>query len=867
MKIIPKKIKIKRTIWKCYSLWELIIMTINLIIVLMLFFEGYKIIPIIIISTMFILFMPLADCLFYNVLCDLIKYLFQKKDITIENMFDIQNITNDGIIEYKSKYFSKVLKIGQKNFFLEDEDNQEIDILCLNKALKQLDVNNKASIIKLDQPINFDLYINEINERLNHLQGEYNDVKEKLLKERKKYLEQLNSDNKQYLSNFYLVIYSNNKKDLLNVIDNINIEIKKTGLYTSYLDKKETIVFLKYNIHHLFDEREVNILNDKQLINWIKPNNIKCYSNKCIIDNLETSIISISDYPLKVNNGWANEIFNIPNTKVVMNVKQLEKSKAIKKIDQCILEMETKELLKESASKVNASEIHRKTMYELLNSLQAEEENLLEVTINITIYNYDNDIDYKKKIKRILQSNSFKINSLFCLQKEGLLSSNINIYDKLNKYSRSINSKSLAAFFPFVKNYVMDEEGIVLGDNCNNNYPYILNIWKRGKKFQNSNAFVIGNSGSGKTFFLKNLIVNEWSNNTKIIICDPEAEYHQLTKNLLGNIIDVGNSKQGVINPFHIYKILTENGDIASPSIIFNSHLKTLESFFKIVIPNINEEARELINTLVIETYKYKGITENTDCSQYVSHRFPIFSDLLYVLNQNLEKCDNDFMIKNYLIAKVHLEKFVTGRYADIWNNPSTLEVNSKIIDFDFQSLFASKNNIIANAQMLLIFRFIEQEIINAREISKSKESLKTMIIVDEAHVYIDAKYPIALDFFYQMSKRIRKYNGAFIPTTQNISDWNSNDELRYKTSTIIKNSQYNFIFKLSPPDMQDMLDLYKADNSFNKDERMLIISASIGQCFFIGTTNTRTMVKIKATDYAKEIFNEEEKNEEKGIN
>lgn len=36
----------------------------------------------------------------------------------------------------------------------------------------------------------------------------------------------------------------------------------------------------------------------------------------------------------------------------------------------------------------------------------------------------------------------------------------------------------------------------------------------------------------------------------------------------------------------------------------------------------------------------------------------------------------------------------------------------------------------------------------------------------------------------------IRKYNGSFIPATQNIADWNANEELRGKTSAILKNSK-----------------------------------------------------------------------------
>ncbi len=216
--------------------------------------------------------------------------------------------------------------------------------------------------------------------------------------------------------------------------------------------------------------------------------------------------------------------------------------------------------------------------------------------------------------------------------------------------------------------------------------------------------------------------------------------------------------------------------------------------------------------------------------------------------------------------AELYLTKFVTGRYSDIWNAPSTLTTQASLIDFNFQSLFANKNNVVANAQMLLVFRFIEQEVINAREANKSGKNLRTMIVCDEAHLFIDAKFPIALDFFYSMSKRIRKYGGSFIPATQNIADWNANEELRGKTSAIIKNSQYTFIFKLSAPDMKDVLDVYSAGDGFNTEEQRMIISAVTGQAFFIGSTELRACIRITAGEYMQDLFNEEIKKEEEQI-
>ena len=108
------------------------------------------------------------------------------------------------------------------------------------------------------------------------------------------------------------------------------------------------------------------------------------------------------------------------------------------------------------------------------------------------------------------------------------------------------------------------------------------------------------------------------------------------------------------------------------------------------------------------------------------------------------------------------------------------------------------------------------------------------------------------------MNKRIRKYGGSFLPATQNIADWNANEELRSKSSAIIKNSQYTFIFKLSSPDMTDVLDLYRAGEGFNDDERSMIMRAETGQAFFVGSTDFRASVNIIASSDIESLFGEE---------
>lgn len=873
MRIIPKKIKVKNTVWKCYSMQDIIIALIMFSIIFICITGGNWAFAIMLGLISVVMFMPTSDGIFYSYISENLRFLFSKKIYSnkeekysknIDSLIGIKNIKDNGVIEYSDSY-SRVLKIGQKNFGIEDIYQQNADINHFANALKLLDGTQTADIVKIDRPVKLDDFSADLFNKLTSLDESFDseeikEIKTQILRERIDRIDKLNNVRKKYISDYYIVLYGRNELDIDNLAINVASEINKCGLNAWILGKRDVAVFLKYSFSRNFDERSVKSVKDKDLLLWVKPKNVEFKSNKYIVDKTEATVFCVADYPLRVKNAWGADIFNIPNTKVVMHVKPVDKFKAIKRIDKCISDMETKQILAEKASETNSAETHRETMHALLDSLQTENESLLDVTLTITAYNYLNDDNYKKAVRRSMLTGNFKPSTLYGLQIEGFKSANVSPMSTLKNYERGINSSSLAASFPFVRTFVMDKGGIMLGENKINHFPFIFNIWKRGELYQNSNGMIIGKSGSGKSFFLKNLILNEWANGTRMIVLDPEAEYLALTRNLQGNIIDVGNAKEGRINPFHIYKVLTEDGTSADPMITFNTHLKMLESFFKIVLVGASSDVIELINNLVVETYDRKGINEMTDCSNMKAEEFPLFSDLLETLEMKDKSNLDNLTLRDMRSAELYLQKFVKGRYSDIWNGPSTLETNANIIDFNFQALFANKNNVVANAQMLLVFRFIEQEVINARELNKNGKNLRTMIVCDEAHLFIDAKFPIALDFFYSMSKRIRKYNGSFIPATQNIADWNANEELRNKTSAIIKNSQYTFIFKLSAPDMKDVLDVYKTGDSFNEEEQRMIISAVTGQAFFVGSTELKMSVNITSGALARSLFDENKK-------
>ena len=131
----------------------------------------------------------------------------------------------------------------------------------------------------------------------------------------------------------------------------------------------------------------------------------------------------------------------------------------------------------------------------------------------------------------------------------------------------------------------------------------------------------------------------------------------------------------------------------------------------------------------------------------------------------------------------------------------------------------------------------------------------KIVVCIDEAHLFIDEKYPIALDFMHSLAKRIRKYDGMLLLITQNVKDFAGTPETERKSMAIINVSQYSMIFNLSPNDMSELLKLYENSGGFNETEKDFIAHSSRGECFLISSPGERGSLFIEATDYMERAF------------
>ncbi len=867
MRLIPKKTKVNPTIWLNFTLFDMVLAILLFVGAFLIAMSNFEIkwgILLAYVSFSVMLFFPDDGERAYNELIYILRYFASRKkyekgakhgDAAL--LIPFNEIDDEGIIDY-GEYLGAVLSVGSVEFALLDETEQNRRISAFAQVLNNMNENSTAQLVKIDRPINYDDVAARIFAKLETARAEepIDAAKIAILESRLAQIDGMNNIEKQFRPYYYLVLFEKERDILLKQVDVARSGLDNAGLPAYMLDRKEVAVFFKYCYTRNFDEREIDGIDPANYTDYIKPDKVKFTSSSCVCDDVYTFTCAISDYPLMVGNAWGAGLFNIDNTKVVLTIKPVPKDKAVKRIDRAVVELETRR----GSGKISeaiSQETHVQTVANLAQMIQNENELLFDCTLTVTGFNNTKETNsaFRKDLRRKIMSDGFKVNFLRGRQFDGFATATVSKRTGLRNLERGINSESLAAVFPFVFTSIIEPDGFTLGYDY---YPVILDIWKRdNQQYINSNMMVIGKSGSGKSFFTKTLLSLIYSENSRIYILDPENEYLNLCRNVSGRFIDVGNATEGRINPLHIYQILTEEGTPAEPEVVFAAHLQFLESFFRITLSGITSDSLEELNNIVSKVYEERGITEQTDCSQLSPEDFPVFDDLLKVVDRELDKETLPSRKANLERVKTYVAKFAAGgRFANLWNGASTLTSDERLVVFNFQSLLGAKNNTVSNAQMLVIMRYLDQQIINIREMNRlGRANIHPFVAIDEGYNFIDPENPVALDFVFLWYKRIRKYNGSIMFLTQNLSDILGNAAIVQKTTAIINNTQYSFIFSLAPADLAILTDLYRTAGEINDTERNQIANAGNGECFAICSARERTSFKVVASDVVYTLF------------
>ena len=173
---------------------------------------------------------------------------------------------------------------------------------------------------------------------------------------------------------------------------------------------------------------------------------------------------------------------------------------------------------------------------------------------------------------------------------------------------RTLTTESLAVFMPFKVQEIRHENGIFYGQNAISKNMIIADR----RQLLNGNSFILGVSGSGKSFAGKQEItsIRLRDPNADIILIDPESEYAPLVKSLGGEVIKISAVSNNHINAMDMN---SQYGDGANPVILKSEFILSLCEQL-IGSGNLGPKQKSIIDRCTANVYRvfqqgnYQGI-------------------------------------------------------------------------------------------------------------------------------------------------------------------------------------------------------------------------------------------------------------------
>lgn len=411
---------------------------------------------------------------------------------------------------------------------------------------------------------------------------------------------------------------------------------------------------------------------------------------------------------------------------------------------------------------------------------------------------------------------------------------------------RMINSEGVSYFFPFHENEMFSQKGIIKGRNSTTGNVVIVN----DDELLNRHEFVIGISGSGKSTYIFQDMMKKYLLGRRIIVIDPKGEFGHKFKTLGGEHVKFKLKGGNRVNPFDLPKISKESEEKSEElGNIFFDKLTQLITMFKLIYPSMNDLQEDILSKMLIETYKRKGITEDTDITKIEKEDFPIMEDLYQTIGENIER---DEAVKNNLNDfYTTLEAYTYGLYANLLNGHTNVNTESDLISYD---IFDFNNN--EKIQRILFFNLLSY---TSSEILKGNGERTTQLYLDEAHVIADPKVPIAMQYVFFMMKVLRSFNCGVTPATQSIKDFlSASDEKRNYGEAVISQSVQRLYLPMSE---EEVFFLEKQLNhNFSEEERTTLVMAEGDKkkqagkgIFFSGTKKIK--LEVQLTEMEKQLW------------
>lgn len=345
---------------------------------------------------------------------------------------------------------------------------------------------------------------------------------------------------------------------------------------------------------------------------------------------------------------------------------------------------------------------------------------------------------------------------------------------------RTLTTESAAVLMPFRAHEIMDVGGTYCGMNAISHNLIIANR----KNLINGNGFILGVSGSGKSFFTKREIVSLFlGTNDEIIIADPQNEYTSLVNALGGAAINLSPTSPNHINAMDL---ALGYGDSENPLIAKSEFVLSFIEQIMGGTGKLEAVDKSIIDRCLTNIY-----------AEYLSSNYtiqpPTLSDLYAELKKQKEKQAKVLALAIEMIAQGNLNMFA---------HQTNVDVHNRLIAYGIRDLGKQ----LRTPGMLVMTDAIRNRVARNRE-----RGIRTHVILDEMHIFF--ANDLSAQFFAESWKQFRKDGALATGITQNVEDCLKSLTAR----TMLANSEYLVMLNQAPTDRIELAKLlHISDNQLS---------------------------------------------------
>ena len=488
----------------------------------------------------------------------------------------------------------------------------------------------------------------------------------------------------------------------------------------------------------------------------------------------------------------------------------------------------------------------------LVSSMHRNREPLLHcaVFLELTAPDYDALKLLQTDVLTELVRSKLNVDRLMLRQQEGFVSvmpAGRNAFGA--QFERVLPASSVANLYPFNYSGKTDPHGFYIGkDKYGANI--LVDFDKRDDDKTSANILILGNSGQGKSYLLKLLLLNFLEAGKSVISLDVEHEQKDMCETVGGCFMDLMGGVYR-INPLEPKCWDDGSGpeDRDAPeafrkSTRLSQHISFLKDFFR-AYKDFSDRHIDAIEIMVGKLYAKWGISDSTNFAGLKPQDYPILSDLYKLIEQEYREYDGNChqlytaeLLQEILLG---LHSMCQGAEAQFFNGHTNV-TSSRFIVFGVKGLLQASKNV-RGAMLFNILSYMSDRLLTIGT---------TTAALDELYVWLSDNVSVGttiIEYIRNTLKRVRKKESNLIMASQNLEDFDR-EGIRELTKPLFAIPPHQFIFNCGSIDKRFYMDLLQLEEA----EYNLIRFPQRGVCLF-KCGNERYLLEVHAPAYKEALF------------